>query len=138
MRSYSSKYSDTLVDLPKIRSVTVHLPLTDETRHLIGREAFARMKADSLFVNTARGGIVSERDLIEALETRQIGGACLDVFEEEPLSADSPLRRLPNVILTPHTAGLPDGVKFHAKRYAFFARNIEKTLSGLEPEHALN
>lgn len=118
--------------------VTVHLPLNDSTRHMIGRDVFAKMKNTALLVNTARGPIVDERQLVEALKRREIGGACLDVYEEEPLARNSPLRDLPNVILTPHTAGLPDGVKFHEKRYAFFVNNISRVLQGEMPENALN
>ena len=72
------------------------------------------------------------------VRTRRIAGACLDVYEQEPLPPDSPLRDLPNVLLTPHTAGLPDGVRFHAGRYRFFADNIRRLLAGQVPEHALN
>ena len=118
--------------------VSVHMPLNDATYHMIDRKAFAAMKETALFVNTARGAIAAEEDLIEALRTRRIGGACLDVYGEEPLPADSPLLRLPNVILTPHTAGLPDGAKFHEKRYAFFVSNITKLLNGQTPDNALN
>nr|WP_326186132.1 NAD(P)-dependent oxidoreductase [uncultured Oscillibacter sp.] len=118
--------------------VTVHVPLNDATRHMIGRDVFARMKSTALLINTARGAIVDERQLIEALKRHEIGGACLDVYEEEPLARDHPLRDLPNVILTPHTAGLPDGVKFHERRYAFFVSNISKVMDGQVPENALN
>lgn len=118
--------------------VTVHVPLNASTHRMIGHEAFVKMKNDALFINTARGGVVEERDLIGALAAHEIGGACLDVYEEEPLPLDHPLRELPNVILTPHTAGLPDGVKFHEKRYAFFAGNIERLLRGERPENQLN
>ena len=118
--------------------VSLHVPLKEETEHMINAAVFARMKSDALLVNTSRGAIVEEADLIEALQRGTIGGACLDVFEEEPLRSDSPLRQLDNVILTPHTAGLPDGVKFHRKRYEFFAHNIEKLLRGESPECKVN
>ena len=118
--------------------VTLHVPLNGETRHLVGRAAFAKMKSDALLINTSRGAVVDEARLIRALEEHTIGGACLDVFEEEPLPDDSPLRRLPNVLLTPHTAGLPDGVKFHEKRYRFFARNIARAFAGETPENLRN
>ncbi|MBP5212375.1 MAG: hypothetical protein J6Z30_05905, partial [Pyramidobacter sp.] len=117
--------------------VTVHLPLNEGTRHMVGAEAFARMKPDALLVNTSRGALLDEEALIRALQNGEIGGACLDVYEREPLAQDSPLRSLDNVILTPHTAGLPDGVKFHKKRYAFFARNIAAVAGGGRPECVL-
>lgn len=118
--------------------ITVHVYLNEETRHMFSRETFEKMKNTALLVNTARGGIVCQEDLIEALKTGQIGGAYLDVFEEEPLPVESELRDLPNVILTPHTAGMPDGLKFHKTRYEFFRRNIEAVMEGKEVESKLN
>ncbi|MDE2643681.1 MAG: phosphoglycerate dehydrogenase [Verrucomicrobiota bacterium] len=82
--------------------ITVHMPLTDETRGMLSKETFAKMKPSVRLLNCARGGIVSEADLIEALQAGQIGGAALDVYESEPLAPDSPLRQCPNLILTPH------------------------------------
>ena len=105
---------------------------------MIGRQAFRRMKPSAILVNTARGSIVHEADLIEALSCHQIAGACLDVYEEEPLSLNSRLREFPNVILTPHTAGYPDGVKLHKSRYFFFARNIQRAWHGKLPDNLLN
>ena len=118
--------------------ITVHVYLNEETRHMFSRETFEKMKNTALLVNTARGGIVCQEDLIEALKTGQIGGACLDVFEEEPLPVESELRDLPNVILMPHTAGMPEGLKFHKTRYEFFRRNIEAVMEGKEVESKLN
>ena len=118
--------------------ISLHVPLTDSTRHLINAETFSKMKPDALLINTSRGGTVDEAALITALENKDISGACLDVFETEPLKPDSPLRDLKNVLLTPHTAGLPDGIKYHKKRYAFFVRNIEKVMRHETPECCLN
>ena len=86
--------------------VSVHVRQSPETLGLIRAEHFAMMKPDAIFINTARGRIVVETDLVEALRTQRIAGAGLDVFETEPLPADSPLRLLPNVVLTPHAAGI--------------------------------
>lgn len=83
--------------------VLVNCPLTAETRGLIGRAQFAQMKPDAVLINTARGPIVDEAALIDALQNGQIAGAALDVFEQEPLSADSPLTKMDNVILTSHS-----------------------------------
>lgn len=91
--------------LPQCDYVVVTLPLTPETRQLFGSEQFALMKDSAFFINIGRGEIVKERDLIDALQNGQIAGAGLDVFEKEPLSEDSPLWELDNVIVTPHTAG---------------------------------
>lgn len=118
--------------------VTVHTSLNPQSQKLIDKEIFKKMKNTALFINTARGGIVNEKDLIDALKNRDISGACLDVFETEPLPIDSELRNLSNVILTPHTAGMPDGLKFHKKRYDFFVNNIKCVENGEAPESKLN
>jgi phosphoglycerate dehydrogenase-like enzyme len=86
--------------------VSIHCPLTSETRGWFGRDVFGRMKPGSVLVNTARGGIVVERDLVEALTSRHLAGAGLDVFDPEPVGRDNPLIRLDNVVLSPHVAGI--------------------------------
>jgi phosphoglycerate dehydrogenase-like enzyme len=83
--------------------VLVNCPLTSETRGLVGAEQFFLMKRDAVLINTARGPIVDETALIDALRDGQIAGAALDVFEKEPLSAESPLASMDNVILTSHS-----------------------------------
>ncbi len=82
--------------------VSIHVPLADETRGLLSRERIQSMKPGARLVHAARGGIVDEAALCEALESGHLGGAALDVFEKEPLPADSPLRSAPNLVLTPH------------------------------------
>jgi glyoxylate reductase len=82
--------------------VSLHIALTPETRHLIGAEQFALMKPDAILVNTARGPIVDQAALVEALREHRIGGAALDVFEVEPLPPDDPLLQLENVLVAPH------------------------------------
>jgi D-3-phosphoglycerate dehydrogenase len=82
--------------------ITVHMPMSDETRGMINAAAFARMKPGVRVVNCARGGIVNETDLIAAIQSGQVAGAALDVYEAEPLPKDSPLRSLPQLIMTPH------------------------------------
>jgi D-2-hydroxyacid dehydrogenase (NADP+) len=84
--------------------VIVTVPLTDETRHLFDADAFAAMRDDAYFVNVARGPVVDEPALIEALEADALAGAALDVFEEEPLPAESPLWGMDEVIVSPHCA----------------------------------
>jgi phosphoglycerate dehydrogenase-like enzyme len=83
--------------------VLVNCPLTPQTRGLLSKPQFALMKPDAMLINTARGPIVDESALIDALQTGRIAGAALDVFEKEPLSPDSPLAMMENVILTSHS-----------------------------------
>jgi phosphoglycerate dehydrogenase-like enzyme len=85
--------------------LTLHLPATMESRYLINRQSLAKMKSSSFLVNTARGALVNEADLVEALENKRIAGAAIDVFEEEPPS-DTPLFHMSNVVVTPHAAGV--------------------------------
>jgi phosphoglycerate dehydrogenase-like enzyme len=84
--------------------VSLHLPLTDQTEGLIGAEALTAMKSDAVLVNTSRGPIVDEEALVDALAGNRIAAAGLDVFTDEPVSADNPLLALPNVVATPHVA----------------------------------
>lgn len=82
--------------------ISVHVPLTDVTAGLIGAEQLARTRKGTVLLNVARGGVVNEVALLDALQRGHLGGAALDVYEKEPLPADSPFRALPNVVLTPH------------------------------------
>ena len=88
--------------------VTLHVPLTGTTRHLVGADAIAAMKHGACIVNTARGGVLDETAMAEALASGRLGAAALDVFEDEPLPAHSPLVGVPNLYLTPHIAGLTE------------------------------
>jgi phosphoglycerate dehydrogenase-like enzyme len=84
--------------------VSLHLPLTDKTARLMNASSFALMKPGSILINAARGGLVDEPSLLEALVSSRLRGAGLDVFNAEPVSAGNPLLRLPNVVVTPHLA----------------------------------
>ncbi|MGH8308622.1 MAG: hydroxyacid dehydrogenase, partial [Steroidobacteraceae bacterium] len=90
--------------------VSLHVPLTPETRHLIDARAIGRMRRDAILINAARGGVVDEAALIAALREQRLGGAALDVFEHEPVDASGGQRfaGIPNLILTPHIAGVTD------------------------------
>jgi D-3-phosphoglycerate dehydrogenase/(S)-sulfolactate dehydrogenase len=84
--------------------LSLHIPMTAESRHLINRHTLSQMRPTAFLINTARGGLVNEVDLIEALKTGRLAGAGLDVFEDEPPPL-SPLFRMDNVVVTPHAAG---------------------------------
>jgi glycerate dehydrogenase len=92
--------------LPQVDVLSLHCPLTPETRGLIGAEELALMKPDALLINTARGGIVDEVALATALLAGRLGGAGIDVLASEPPGSDSPLLQqpIPNLIVTPHIA----------------------------------
>ena len=85
--------------------VSIHVPLNDETRHLIGESFFRAMKPTAYLINVSRGPIVDERALVTALQEDEIAGAGLDVFDREPALADNPLLKMDNVVVTPHSAG---------------------------------
>ncbi|MFD4838024.1 hydroxyacid dehydrogenase [Achromobacter sp. NPDC058515] len=92
--------------LAQADAVTLHVPLTADTRHLLDAARIGRMRPGAILINTSRGGIVDEAALAAALASGRLRGAALDVFEQEPLPAGSPLANAPNLILTPHIAGL--------------------------------
>ncbi|MFQ3619403.1 MAG: hydroxyacid dehydrogenase [Spirochaetales bacterium] len=116
--------------------VSIHIPLTEETKGSINAALLSFMKPDALLINTSRGGVISEKDLIEALEKRKIAGAGLDVFEQEPPSPDNPLLRLENVLLTPHSAAL---TKECVVRMAVAgAQRVVDLFNGKIPEHIAN
>jgi D-3-phosphoglycerate dehydrogenase len=130
--------TDFMTLLKSSEVITLHLSLNSQTRHLIGQRELELMKRDALLINTSRGPIIDENALIGALQSSTIGGAALDVYEKEPLPEDSPLRKLDNVILTPHTAGEPNGLNFHRQRYEFFLENSRRVAEGRPPISALN
>ena len=111
--------------------VSIHVPLTSETYHMIGKRELDLMKPNALLVNTARGGIIDEEALIESLGKGGIAGAGLDVLENEPPSMDEPLRHMDNVIVTPHTAG--PTLESLPKRAINSFHNMQRVWDGEEP-----
>ncbi|MFQ5815393.1 MAG: phosphoglycerate dehydrogenase [Candidatus Hydrothermarchaeaceae archaeon] len=128
-----------LVEFEKLIStsdfVTIHVPLTEHTKKLIGKKELSKMKKDAILINCARGGIVDEAALYEALKSGKMGGAALDVFEKEPLE-DSPLAGLENVILTPHLGASTE----EAQRYAslIVCEEVLKVLENVPPRNVVN
>ena len=108
--------------------VSLHVPLTDATRKLVNRERLAMMKPSALLINTARGGIVEEAALADALRSGRLAGAMVDVFEKEPLPAGSPLADVPNCLLTPHIAGVTR--ESNVRVSAVVARKVAECLRG--------
>ncbi|MGK2965092.1 MAG: C-terminal binding protein [Tepidiformaceae bacterium] len=116
--------------------ISVHAPLTPETRHLMSTAEFAAMKPSAYFINTARGPVVDEAALVAALQAGEIAGAGLDVFEVEPLPVTSPLIAMENVVLMPHSASFSDAAFDGMKRRAGLA--VVEVMRGGWPEHVAN
>lgn len=121
--------ADRMIDvLPGADAVVMCLPLNDRTRGLLGEGELAVMKPSAVIVNVARGGVVDQHALTVALRDGRLGGAGLDVFENEPLPADNPLWRLENVILSPHVAGAGGN---NTRRFVeLFADNLRRYRAG--------
>ncbi|MBD5159462.1 MAG: D-2-hydroxyacid dehydrogenase [Ruminococcus sp.] len=96
--------TDMISAVEKADFITFHCPLTDKTRGIINAELLSHMKKSAVLINTSRGGVVVEKDLAEALINKSIAGAYLDVLEKEPMSPDTPLKNVPNCVITPHTS----------------------------------
>jgi glyoxylate reductase len=116
--------------------VSVHVPLSHETRHLIGPQQFEMMKQAAVLVNTARGPVVDQQALYEALRSRRIAAAGLDVFETEPIAADDPLLALDNVVAVPHIGSA--SVATRTKMAIMAAENIAAALRGETPANLVN
>lgn len=114
--------------LPECDVVVVTTALTPQTRYLLGPSELASMKKGAILINVARGSVVDERALVDALNSGHLAGAGLDVFEEEPLPPTSPLWRMPNVIVTPHVGGLSERTR--QRVFERFLDNLRRFLSG--------
>ncbi|HLV81961.1 MAG TPA: phosphoglycerate dehydrogenase [Chthonomonadaceae bacterium] len=122
--------------LPQSDFVSVHAPATPETRHLLNAARFAQMKPSAYLINTARGALVDPVALLSALEQGQIAGAAIDVYEQEPLPADSPLRSAPRCLLSPHNAfNAAESVEAMSLQSA---ENALTLLKGERPDNVVN
>ena len=117
---------DTLLKTSDI--VTAHCPLNDESRLMFNKDAFSKMKKGAYFINTARGGIVEENALAEALNSGHLAGAAVDVLKNEPMTNDCPLKDAKNIIITPHTAWAPLATR--ERLLDIVTNNIDKFLEG--------
>jgi phosphoglycerate dehydrogenase-like enzyme len=116
--------------------VTLHVPLTSETRHLMDREKLALMKPEAFLLNLARGEVVDEGALAEALEEDRLAGAGVDVFTREPIDPANPLLRSPKVILSPHLAGSTNESRIRILQVTM--DNVERVLRGEKPLNVVN
>ena len=116
--------------------ISLHVPLNDETRHMIDGDALGRMKKKAFLINASRGGVIVEDDLAAALSSGAIAGAALDVYEDEPLPADSPLRGAPNLVLTPHLGASTKEAQVSVAREV--AISVKTALSEGDVSTALN
>lgn len=116
--------------------VSLHVPLTPETHHMIDRTSLAQMKPDAILINTARGAVVNPQALYEALKERQIGGAALDVTEPEPIHPESPLLKLDNLLVVPHIASASRATRNQMALMA--AENLIAGLRGERLPHCVN
>ena len=129
----SRAFNDVLRDADII---SIHVPLSEQTRHLIGRAQFALMKKTAVFVNTSRGPVVDQQALTEALATRVIFAAGIDVFETEPVAPDDPLLKLDNVVVAPHIASA--SVPTRIRMATLAAENLVAVLQGQRPPTPVN
>lgn len=116
--------------------VTLHVPLTSETRHMVNRDRLERMKPSAILINTTRGAVVDEAALTEALQDDVIAGAGLDVFDTEPPAKNNPLFGLDNVVVTPHVGGGTSGTQ--ERIISFCWQNIRDALDGREPRNVVS
>jgi len=116
--------------------ISLHVPLTDDTRHLIRKETIASIKDGAVVINTARGGLIHEGDVAEAVKSGKLGMVCLDVLEQEPPLSSHPLIGLDNVILTPHSAYYSERSLPRLQKMA--GEEMERVLRGEKPNSAVN
>ncbi len=108
--------------------ITPHCPLNEQSKEMFNKESFSKMKDGAFFINTARGGIINEQDLAEALKSGKLSGAAIDVLNHEPMSKDCVLKGVPNLIITPHTAWAP--LETRKRLLGIVEDNIKAFLNG--------
>lgn len=135
-RNCDARYVDLETLLKESDFVSLHCPLTDKTRCLIDARRLAMMKPGAYLINNARGPVVDEQALYEALKTGHIAGAALDVFATEPTPADNPLLRLNNVVVAPHISSASTATR--EKMSQMVAANLTDFFAGKKPPHLLN
>src|SRR6188474_1359220 len=136
-RSLQVELIESLDDIvPQADFITLHMPLTAETKHMLNKQRLASVKKGVRIINCARGGLIDEAALIEALKSKHVAAAALDVFEDEPPPADAEIRKVPNLVLTPHlgasTAEAQEGVGLE------IAEQIRAVLLSGEVRNAVN
>lgn len=140
MREFGLEFAGKPADLDSVVAasdfLSLHLHLNEKTRHTIDAQRLGLMKSTALLINVARGALVDEAALIEALAKGEIAGAGLDVFGQEPPDLNSPIFSLPNVIATPHISGGTDGTS--RKRAGAAAKNVDRIAAGLEPLYLIS
>ncbi len=133
-RGFHAEYRDLSALLGEADFVSVHVPLLPETRGLFNAKTFSQMKPTSFLINTSRGPVVDEAALVQALESKKIAGAALDVYEREPLI--QPGLKRPNVVLAPHIASA--SLETRTKMACMAAENVAALFKGQRPPNILN
>lgn len=127
-QSDNVEFADVDTILENADIVTMHCPLNKDSEKMCNKEFFAKMKKDSLFINTSRGGVVNETDLVEALNNDIIGCAALDVINQEPMTPDCQLLKAKNIVITPHAAWGP--LETRTRLIKIVSENLKKWLAG--------
>ncbi len=130
-----SKFESLNQLLKKSDIISVHVPYTKQTHQLVDIKFLKKMKKSSFFVNTARGGIIKEKDLISALKRKIIAGAALDVFENEPIGKNHPFAKMNNVVIAPHIGSSTSETR--KKMAGLTVKNLELALSGKKPIYSV-
>lgn len=135
-QSLGIEFTDLKTLLTESDIISIHVPLTEDTKHLIGEKELKMMKKGAFLINTSRGSVIDERALYQSLKNGHLGGAGLDVFEQEPVSEQSPLLQLSNTVLAPHIGSASTNTRTIMAKMA--ARNLIAALNGTRPPNIVN